>query len=229
MTRAFEAWRRWLRLRLNRARRDWRKPKGGPAGRLRRRLALGGIVIAALSAALAFPDTVARQARTFCEMPLGQPRLADSCGALAVPGVPVRAERLAWAAVRPGDCGALRTYKERFPGGVFDSEADRRLMAVRFERSNAWTPLRRETTGFVSRQSSPLSDEAAAAADARDRVAEDAGQLGCRPVDEHERLIRVEISRAVPRCRRLGGGHSCALDYRAVCRMEERRMVEICG
>jgi hypothetical protein len=228
LKRALEAWGRWFRIRARRMRRDWRRPKGGPAGRLRRRLMLGGAVLAAVSAALAFPASLSRQAKALCEMP-GRPGLADACGALGVPGVPGQAERLLWEAAKPGDCQALRDYREQFPKGVFREPAERRLAITRVEPSSEWTPLRRETAGFIARQMAPLASEAAALADARGRVEDDAGQLGCRPVDELERLMKVEIVNAVPSCRRIGGGHTCALDYRAVCRMTERKMVEICG
>lgn len=226
---AFAALWRLLRIRVRRARRDWQRPKGGPAGRLRRRLALGGFVLTFLFAALAFPDSIFRSAKALCELPPDRSGFSDFCGDVGVPGIPARPERLAWEAVRPGDCQMLRDYARRFPSGVFRDETQRRLAARRVERSSAWTSSRREVRGFISRRQSPLATREAAVADARDQVAGDARELGCQTIDEHQRLMRVEIMAATPTCRQITDGYTCSLDYRAICHLAEQRAVEICG
>lgn len=220
---------RWLRLSARRTLQSWRSPKGGPAGRLRRRLVLAGAALAALSAVLAFPDAVGRQAGRLCRVGIAQPGLSDTCASWGVPGVPSKQERLAWKAVAPGDCEGLRRYAQLFPNGIFREETGRRLQASRWERARAWSPLRRETVGYIIGQDRPLPTRDAALADTLGKVASDAEEQGCRPVDENERYRGVDILKARPSCRESGRGHTCSLDYRAACRMQVRRLEEICG
>ncbi|HEX8263473.1 MAG TPA: hypothetical protein VF547_11420 [Allosphingosinicella sp.] len=207
--------------------RTWRAPPGGPAGRFRRRLTVAGTVAAALTALLAFPGAVGRQAAAFCTA-FAQPGLGDACAGLGVKGVPTRSERELWQSAGSGSCEALRRYLREYPDGAFGAPAARRLAAARWQRSSRWKPFDRTTVGAMSLQQDPLPTEALARRDVLSRIPADAAPRGCRPVDGSERLVRVEVDFAEPSCTRALGGYLCSADYRATCKMAARELEETC-
>jgi hypothetical protein len=117
---------------------------------------------------------------------------------------------------------------QRYPHGTFSDEAARKISAARWERRQVWVPSKRESMGYISGQLAQLPNEAEARADALRRIPEDAQRLGCKPVDEFERLRGVEVLDSAFTCRRGSDGHACAVDYQVRCDVETLPMAEIC-
>jgi hypothetical protein len=166
---------------------------------------------------------------TLCTIPVGQPLLSDACGALSLGGRPDRDERIAWEARGKGSCADLRAFITRFPNGANRRLAADLLAAETVERAPTWSPAPRTARGYVRQSLATFGSADAAQADARARAQADAASL-CAPLDANQRLAGVAVTPLAYDCRPgLGGGHVCALDYSAVCRLESRPLVERCG
>ena len=200
----------------------------GPAARLARRLAAGATATGMVAAIWGFGMNALGVQDQFCRMPLGQPGLADMCGAVGLGHTPTHAERTAWENRAPGDCAALRSFAGA--PGHFQSVAADMLAAATRERADAFTPLPRQARNYVRTAQTPLASEAAARADAFVRANQDAAEVSCAPRDANERLDAVQVTPARYDCRPdPRGGYVCALDYIAECRISARVLVERCG
>ncbi len=196
----------------------------GPAARLYRRLTAGASLAAVLAALWGFGMNALGVQDQICRAGF----LSDACGSIGLGHRPTRAERLAWQARAPGDCASLRNFAER--EGYYQSAAAARLAAVTLAPGENFTPAPREALGYVRTAPLPLPTEAAAREDALARANQDALQIACAPRGENERIDGVELAAPKYDCRRdPRGGHVCALDYVAQCRIGVRAMVERCG
>lgn len=205
-------------------------PAKGPAARLFRRARAGSLSAAALAALWGFASNFDNVQNHMCAIPLAQPQVSDACGAVGLGHRPSRAERLAWAERRPGNCDDLRALIDRFPDGAYRSEAADLIAAETTSRSSALTPQPRTVQGYVRQSERGFSSLAAAQADARTRAAADAKSL-CAPVDSNEQLGGVSLAPGGEfDCRPgFGGGAVCALQYSATCELETHPLLERCG
>jgi hypothetical protein len=204
-------------------------PAKGPAARLIQRARNGSITAALLAAIWSLVTNYNGVQDKVCTIPMPQPALSDTCGALGVGHRPSQAERLAWAARTPGSCADLRAHIARFPNGAYRSMAADLLAAVTTNRAAQYTPSPRTARGYVRQSEHGFGSDAAAQADARTRAQVDATSL-CAPLDSNERLTGVRVAPLAFDCRSgAEGGRICALDYSATCLIESHPLVERCG
>jgi TIR domain len=154
------------------------KPRD-PAARAARRLFYGGASSACLAAIGAVAFNTFGTATMLCTAPGPHPGLSDVCGAVGLGDRPVRAERLAWAALRPGSCQALRAHIARFPEGAYRREAADLLTARRVSYEDDWAPVVRPLTLFTPADGPAAPSDAEAKSRALTRAAPEAGRL-CR-------------------------------------------------
>jgi hypothetical protein len=205
-------------------------PAKAPGRALFQRVAVGSSITALALGALSFVTNMFATQTTLCALPVGQPGLADACGALRLGGQPSHEERIAWAARRPGSCADLRALINRFPDGAYRGRAQALLQAATFGRAAGFSPAPRTARGYVRQSEHPFASESAAQGDARARASADAAQTTCAPVDETERLAGADLGAVSYDCRPSPlGGWSCAADYAVTCRIETRVMTETCG
>ena len=198
--------------------------------RLLRRLAAGS----GLSALVAILWTVAGNLfgvqQSVCQIPVGQPALSDACGAIGMGDRPTRSERLAWAALPPHSCPALRDFVARYPSGAYARTATNMLVAARDGRAAGFTASPRSARGYVRQSERPFPTAAAAQADAQARAADDARDVTCAPQGADERLTGVNVTTHRFDCRASPlGGQVCADDYAVARRIESRALTETCG
>jgi len=139
---------------------------------------------------------------------------------------PTRAERLAWAALAPGSCEALRSHIAAFPQGAFRAEAADRLAARRVEQVETWAPAERALPLSVTPVSA--ASEAAAKEAALARGAGEAERL-CRGFAAGT-MFRFKA--AAPRAAEWDcEGAVCGFRGEAVCTLEQRGVQETerCG
>jgi hypothetical protein len=205
-------------------------PAKGPMARLVRRARTSSLAAAALAALWGFASNFYSVQNHICTIPVTQPTLSDMCGAIGLGQRPSRAERLAWAARRPGNCADLRAHINRFPSGAYHSEGADLLAAATSARAATYSAAPRAVRGYVRQSAQGFGSTAAAQADALVRAQADATSL-CAPLDDNERLDGVQVAPGGAfDCRPgFGGGTVCALDYSATCRIESRPLVEHCG
>lgn len=197
-------------------------PPLGPMKRLRRRLTMGGAVsvLALLGSAFA-ANTLNLQERT-CAMPLAQPWLSDTCGALGLGARPARAERIAWAQRPNGDCDALRQHLKQFPEGAYRVTATAMLSARKVTVAEQWLPVQRPLRLALGRDAPPAATAAAARADAMERGRKKA-QLLCQDFGASG-LARYRSADVEPQewqCDTIGGGTVCGFEGKALCALEE--------
>lgn len=200
-----------------------REAEVGWARRRLRRLSLGSVALGLLLVAAAVGlDLFSVQAR-LCRLPVGQPGLADACGALALGGAPTRAERLAWSAREPGSCASLRAHLARFPRGAYRREVETQLLARRVERVATWSPRERSLELHIGHDEIPQRDPAAARRAVQERAAREAARL-CQSFAAigQNRLVAAYVKADHSACVRSSGGTSCNLDGQARCRLEEQ-------
>ena len=97
-----------------------------------------------------------------CGVPLMQPQISDSCGALGLGNRPTKTELVAWESRERGSCAALRTHVERFPQGAYRADAADMLAARRVTQKETWTSSTRKLSLYVSQDEAASSNEAAA-------------------------------------------------------------------
>jgi hypothetical protein len=204
-------------------------PAKAPSVLLYRRLRAGALGAMGTAAVWALATNAFSVQNAACTLPVGQPTLSDACGALHLGDRPARAERIAWAARRPGNCADLRAHVARFPDGVYSRLAADLLAGETTSRDPAFTPSPRNARGYVRQSEHGLGALAAAQADALARAKADALSV-CAPLTAEERLAGADVTPISYDCRPgFEGGQICALDYSAVCRIERRALVEHCG
>lgn len=204
-------------------------PARGPQLRWARRLTAGGAV-GALTTALvwALGTNAFGASERLCALPGPQPVLSDTCGALGLGARPTREERVAWEALEPGSCEALRQHVARFPNGAMRPVAAQLVGTALTVMGATFEPRPRPVRSYVRHGEHGHRDEAAARAQALERVRDDATRA-CQPIDEHERLAGVEVVKADYDCRARGSAVTCSADYEARCLIERRPVVERCA
>lgn len=207
-------------------------PAKGPVKRLMRRLTYGGLASAIGLGCLALSFNLFSAQDQVCHMPLFQPRLSDSCGALGLGHRPTRTERVAWESREPGSCAALRAHVERFPDGAYRAVAADRIAARRVTQMETWAPATRRLVLFVGQGDVAHRDEPVAHAAALSRAQITAERL-CKgfAATVSYRLTSAKPTVQTWNCSRASGGVLCGLEGEAVCEVEERRVqeVEVCG
>jgi hypothetical protein len=197
-------------------------PAKAPGRRLLRRAAIGSGSTAMLLAAVTFGGNLFAVQDRACTMPLAQPTLSDTCGALHLGGRPSYAQRLAWDARPKGDCNALRAFASG--DGPYAAQAARLLQAATVTGASPFAPSPRTARGYVRQSITGFSSVAAAQTDARTRAVDDAKETACAPVDANEKLDGVDVTSTTFDCRPSPlGGTVCAADYVATCRLEARQ------
>jgi len=204
-------------------------PAKAPQVRLYRRLRTGALGALGTALLWVLATNLGGVQDAICTVPVGQPTLSDACGGLHLGERPGRAERIAWAARRPGDCADLRAHIASFPNGVYRRLAADMLAAETTSRAPVYSPAPRGARGYVRQSEHGLGSLAAAQADALARARTDAMTI-CAPATAEERLDGADVTPIAYDCRAgFEGGQICALDYSAVCRIERRELVEHCG
>ncbi len=95
-------------------------------------------------------------------------------------------------------------------------------------RDENWTPEAHETAMYLRTSATPAASEALARAEAQARLREDARRICAVADPEIQRLVTAEAKTPRLDCRQTGAGWSCAADYVAACRIEERHLVARC-
>jgi hypothetical protein len=207
-------------------------PAKGPTQRLMRRLTYSGLGSAMVFGCVSFGYNLFRVQDRVCGTPLLQPAISDVCGALRLGDRPTKAERIAWAARKPGSCADLRTHIERFPNGAYAAEAATMLAARRGTQMEVWIPTTRRLNLFEPQADVAFPNKTAAQADARARAQADAerecGEFAATT------LFRLRSATPAPQvwnCSLTGKGQACGFEGAAVCELEERRIQEqeTCG
>lgn len=207
-------------------------PKG-PMRRLMRRLTIGSIASALAAGIFGFSMNALRIQDQACTLSIGQPGLSDVCGALGLGGRPSREARLAWEALPPNDCQALRGFRERFEASPLRALADSRLASRRIVSVEQWIESdRQDPVLFEPASGAPLPSQSAAQAAAITRAQLSAERL-CRAFGASS-IFRYRGARPVAetwRCERSEAGYSCGFEGRADCDLQERRVSEseVCG
>jgi hypothetical protein len=204
-------------------------PAKAPSVRLYRRLRTGALGALGTALLWVLATNVGGVQDAICTVPVGDPTISDVCGALHLGERPGRAERIAWAGRRPGNCADLRAHIASFPNGVYRRLAADMLAAETTSRAPVYSPAPRNARGYVRQSEHGLGSLAAAQADALARARTDAMTV-CAPVTAEEKLDGADVTPIAYDCRAgFEGGQICALDYSAVCRIERRGLVEHCG
>lgn len=195
-----------------------------PPPQARRRRAAAWLKRAAIIAAVVgFVADFATGLRIVCKVP----GVAFACGEWGLGGVPSRAEREVWSQRRAGDCDALRSYLSLYPKGAYTAESQARLAAAKSETREVWLPEVRRLPLAVRSSLQSFPSEQAARADAVSRAGPEAQRI-CAGFDQAEfRLVSAEAEPIDWRCSQRSGGHACAFDGEAVCKVEARRLDRI--
>ena len=203
-------------------------PPRSRLARLRRRIALGSLAGATGVALSVVGLNLMSVQDPLCAAPVLQPALSDACGSLGLGHRPTWQERLAWAALPPGDCDALRQHITAFPQGAFRSAAADRLAAAKTERQSTWQPVEHRLRLYVPRANAkPAPHQDAAKAQALDRGQAQADAL-CQGF-AGTRSFRVSApARIEPsgwQCT-ASATVTCSLEGHAVCGLEEQIVTE---
>lgn len=171
-----------------------------------------------------FTNFMAVQDRA-CSFSVGEFALSDTCGAAGLGNKPTQQARLAFEAIEPGDCDALRDFRDRYPDGPLHDRAvaliaDQRTIEVKpdlgvVEHSVPWVVAPHNTAG-----SEQLTRAKAMAQQAAERHAE----FNCRGFAAERKYLSVEI---VPPetgwiCQSLRGKKFCSGSGGAVCSYEQK-------
>lgn len=193
-------------------------PPKGPMARLTRRFTVASMVTAAIAGVFAIAANFMNVQNHVCGMPIGQPLLSDTCGALGIGEKPTRRARLAFEALPPGDCGALQAFRDAHEDSPLRIIADSRLNAKTTTDEEVWVPRERRLVLFAGGVN---EREARTAAGAQ-------AERLCRgfAAATSFRLSTAEVSGAYS-C----AGGACGFFGEAVCRLSERHIVtrEACG
>lgn len=210
----------------------------GPLKRLLRRAAAGGLTAVLATAAAAFVDDTLNLQQRLCTLPLAQPGLSDTCGALGLGGRPDRDQRMkgeqedrAWAALPPGDCAALRRFVNDWPTGLHQAEANSRLNARTLSQTERWEAVEKQPTFYLSENRAAAATEGKALEQALAAGQRDAEQLCRMPAGSDYRYLSASAKAGDWRCQREPSGWFCSTQGTALCRLEKRVVTEVerCG
>jgi TIR domain len=203
----------------------------GPMKRLMR-LSYGSAASALLFCAGAFGSNFWHLQDHICGMPLLQPHVSDSCGALGLGDRPVRKERNAWERREQGSCAALRAHIQRFPNGAYRAEATSLLAARRLTQTEVWTPATRRLTLFQPQEDVASATEGAARAVSLVSAKAQVQRL-CKgfAATLSFRLTSAAPEAQVWNCSSAPKGIACGFEGEAVCEVDERSFIEseTCG
>jgi hypothetical protein len=209
----------------------------GPTARIHRRLAVStasGFGVTLAAAIATFWINAGGIASNVCTASSMQPALSDGCGMLGVGGRPSRQERLLWQARRPGSCGDLRDYIDRYhSGGTYLNEANALLAARRVTTHDNFVPGTRTLALYVSSQDgegAPSEAVARTQALARGQIAAERLCKGFAATTMY-RLRSATPNPETWTCDKIAGRVSCGFDGQAICSLEVRNTVEreTCG
>lgn len=142
-------------------------------------------------------------------------------------------EARAWAAVRPGDCDALRRFLGQHSGGVHAAEAQALLNARQVATQTRWHRTEQALPLFAGGAGESEAPSEAAAREAALARAGPKAEGSCRRFASaaSARLQSVRVSVGRYACERYESGAVCSLHGEAICQLEEPEPVtrEICG
>jgi hypothetical protein len=207
-------------------------PATAPTTRVARRVALGSVVMAALSLSGVFGANVFSVQDRMCAAGILQPYVSDACGAAGLGRRPTRLERIAWAERELGSCAALRTHLERFPNGVFRDVATSLIAARRLTRSEVWNAATHTLTLFVPQGDDASGNEALAREEALRRAQPAAEQL-CKGFTA-TKSFKFRAATPLARTWNCGVGPEgarCGFEGEAICQLDEQVIQEgeTCG
>lgn len=206
------------------------KPQG-PLKRLLRRATAGSAGAALALSAGAFATNALNLQQHLCNAPLAQPGLSDACGAFGLGGRPSRDERIAWAALPPGDCAALRRFVRDWPAGTHRAQADAWLAAPDITRQEHWQPHETRVPLYLSDNPSPARTETLAREQTLARSQSDAEQRCRLHPGAQYRFLGARAEPGAWNCRQEGSGWFCSSQGTAICQQEEKVITEVerCG
>lgn len=204
-----------------------RAARVGWTRRLLRRLSLASVATGLVGFALMFGADLFNVQARMCRLPLGQPALADACGAWGLGGLPAKEERVAWESRERGSCAALRGHLTKFPSGAYRNVAHARLTARAVMLAETWTAREQALELFVGRDAPPARDRAAAEAVVQQRAQAEAERL-CRSfVASGQHRLRAARTEGIDlKCDSVKGGVVCSLAGQARCALDERGLRE---
>ena len=158
-----------------------------------------------------------------------QPLRVSVCRGLGIGGVPTAAEETRFNTARAEGCEGLRHFVTAEGDNPLIDDARRLLEGRRVVREESWTPRDQTLEIFVSGSGSGSSREAAIAA--ATPPVKDAAERACRPFASTDEYRLVSAGPSDWNCSQVGGAWSCRAASTAVCKLEERHVVEkeICG
>lgn len=196
--------------------------------RMLRRLAIGSIASALTAGLFAFAMNFMSVQDHACTVPIGQPLLSDTCGALGLGNRPTHQERVDFGLLPPGDCAALSAYRGAHEDSPLRALVDSRLADRRVRTEEQWVPFARQNpVMFSPADGGPSPTEAAARAAALARARPQAERL-CRNFAASS-LFRFKGAAPVAQawsCERRGGGFVCGFEGVAQCEIEEKQIIE---
>ena len=201
------------------------RPKG-PLKQLMRRLSLSSAA-SVIGLGVVFGFNLLSAQDQVCGVPLLQPQISDSCGALGFGNRPTKTERVVWESRELGSRAALRTHIERFPQGEYRADAADMLASRRVIQMEIWTPSTRRLTLFVGQDDAASSDQAGAQSAAMTRGQVSAERL-CKTFAATT-LFRFTSAKPVAQtwhCSTTAKAVICGFEGEAVCAVEERRVQE---
>lgn len=205
-------------------------PARGPMARLVRRLTLGSVASALTAGIFAFAMNFLGLQDHACNLPVSQPLLSDSCGAIGLGNRPTYEERVAFEALPPGDCGALSAFRERYETSPLRTIVDSRLADRRPAPESRWVAQTLRQALYQPQNVGLAASEDAARAAAL-LAAEGQALRLCRTA-EASGLYRLQRATAVAEqwdCEQTGGGYACSFMGQAECVVEQRETVYQCG
>ena len=200
-----------------------RAARVGWSRRLLRRLSLASVAMSLLGLVLMFGVNLFGMQGRLCRLSLGQPALADACGAWQLGGTPTRAERVAWESRDRESCAALRTHLARFSEGAYAKIAHARIASLHVVVTETWKTRENPLKLFVGRDVPPARDRAAAVAQAQKRALAEANEQCTVPAKINQNRLRsVHIDKPRPSCDPVKGGVVCSMEFVALCEIDER-------
>lgn len=164
----------------------------------------------------------------FLEPPLQQrlcrlDQLTSLCLRVGWGDLPTDAMRRDFASAQArGTRVALNAFRDKYPNGPMDPDAERAL--ARCRPAETW--IARDMPAIPIRVTHPLAPDAAAATNA---LAAEQAALACQGYGGGEyRLVAARADGAITSCRSAGGRQTCGWRGVAVCSVEQKAVVERC-
>ena len=204
----------------------------GPMRRLRQRLTYGTVLSAIVACIGTFGSNAFHAQEKVCAVPGFQPTVSDLCGTFGFGDRPTKSERLAWQALRPGNCEDLRNHLGRFPEGAYRLQAQALLADHHLNEIESWAPVTHSLRLFESRGEKGLSNLALAKEDALARAQRRADHA-CH--DFAETTIYKFKSAGTEAeewdCAAVGNGVACGFEGQAICHLDGKstKQEETCG